>query len=144
MPPPSPWAYGQKVPPPHKTPDGEGDVDWGAARLPVMRLSSIVTVAPMLPLADAGTSMPPPAVKEGAGFDVLTPPVIVTPLIVTVGSLGASASPIVTTGPPPLMIVVSTPAPINFRFLSIVIPPANVPEPMWMTSPSCAASTAAW
>src|SRR6188474_2423871 len=99
MPPPSPWAAGQKVPPPHNTPEGDGVVDSGAARLPVMRLSSIVTVAPM-PSADAGTSIPPPVTKKGSGFDVLRPPVIVTPLIVTVGSTVASASPIVKTGAP--------------------------------------------
>ncbi len=136
MPPPLPRAYGQAAP--HGSP--EGTVDAGAARFPVTTLSLIVTVAPRPPSAAGGTSMPPP---NASGLELLTPPVIVTPLIVTVGSVPAPSSPIVNTGPPPLITVEPAPEPSSLTLASIVIPPANTPGPMWITSPSCAASTAA-
>ena len=43
-------------------------------------------------------------------LDVVTPPVMVTPEIFTVGSVVARYAPIVTTGPPPRMIVAADPA----------------------------------
>ena len=54
--------------------------------------------------------MPPPKSRFPAGsvgLLIATPPVIVTPVIVTVGSDAASATPMVRTGLPPLMIVAS-------------------------------------
>jgi hypothetical protein len=58
------------------------------------------------------------------GLDRVTPPVIVTPLIETVGSLDAPKLPTVITEPPPLMIVAPAPAPTNLTLLSIVKPPS--------------------
>ncbi len=74
----------------------------------------------------------------------MTPPVIVTPLIETVGSVEPLVTPIVITGPPPRMIVAAAPEPTSRTLLAIVIPPENVPSPIRILSPSCAASTAAW
>ena len=54
----------------------------------------------------------------------MTPPVTVTPSIVTVGSLAAPATPIVSTGPPPLMMVAAGPAPTSLTLTSMVTPPA--------------------
>src|SRR6266849_4676362 len=112
----------------------------GATRLPVMTLLVIVTVAPPPNSSAAhgpprsvlgGTSMPPPAAHTpsfpahgtDSGLERVTPPVIVTPPIETVGSLAAKIWPIVITGPPPLMIVRPGPAPTSLTLLSIVKPP---------------------
>ena len=67
---------------------------------------------------------------------------IVTPEIVTVGSLTAFASPTVSTGPPPLMMVDAAPAPCMWTLTRTVTPPAYVPGLMRMRSPSWAASNA--
>ena len=58
----------------------------------------------------------------------VSPPVIVTPAIVIVGSRGAPGVPSVSTGPPPLMIVEDAPVPISRRLLSMLTPPAKVPD----------------
>src|SRR5262245_10141926 len=137
MPPPRAHPTGQ---PPH---GGNGTLSLGATRLPVMALFVIVTVAPPprslhpppLKSVLGGTSMPPPAAQTpsfplhgtDSGLERVTPPVIVTPLIVTVGSLAAKIWPIVITGPPPLMIVEPGPAPVSVRLLSMVNPPSKVP-----------------
>jgi hypothetical protein len=60
----------------------------------------------------------------------------------TVGSLAAPKVPIVTTGPPPLMIVLPAPEPRIVTLTSTVIPPAYVPGATVMTSPLAAAATA--
>ena len=84
--------------------------------LPVMTLFEIDTVAPV-PLNggwsswEVGIHTPPPNVTFESGCELLTPPVIVTPSIVTLRPSGAVARKIVTTGPPPLMIVSSRPRP---------------------------------
>jgi hypothetical protein len=70
--------------------------------------------------------------------------VIVTPLIDTVGSVEALKAPIVSTGPPPSMIVPLAPAPLIVTLTSIVTPPAYVPGKIMIVSPSLAALTAAW
>jgi hypothetical protein len=87
-----------------------------------MTLSVIVTVAPM-PLPAEGRNRDPTLRRavacayEGAlhvdrrALPRERPPVIVTPEIVTVGSLAAPASPTARTGPPPLMIVDAAPRP---------------------------------
>src|SRR5262249_12707169 len=88
---------------------GQGSVESagpdGTARLPVTRLLRIVPVAPGPPSAAGGISMPPPRARNGTGSAVLSPPVTVTPLMLTVGSGEPSLTPIEITGPPPLMIV---------------------------------------
>src|SRR5262245_48009941 len=150
------------IPPPpanangHLSPPGQsaspGTVSVGATRFPLMTLFAIVTVAPPLKSAFGGISTPPPAAKTpscpvngvDSGLERVTPPVIVTPSIETVGSSEAPNSPIVSTGPPPLMIVWPAPAPTSLTLTSIVTPPANVPGSTAMVSPPCAASTAAW
>jgi hypothetical protein len=96
-----------------------------------MTLLAIVTVAPPLESPGGGTSIPPPDAKTpswpkkgvDSGLEWVTPPVIMTPVIETVGSPAAPTVPIVTTGLPPLMIVASEPAPTRRRLLSIVMPP---------------------
>ena len=114
---------------------------------PVTMLFEIVTVAPV-PLnggwssCEVGIPMPPPNVTSGSGCALLTPPVIVTPSIETFRASGAVARKIVTTGPPPLMTVLSAPAPWTWMLLSIVMPPENVPGAIAIVSPSCAAATA--
>jgi hypothetical protein len=97
-----------------------------------MTLLAIVTVAPPLKSALGGISTPPPAAKTpswpvngvDSGLDRVMPLVIVTPSIETVGSTTAPNSPIVTTGPPPLMIVRLAPAPTSLTLTSIVTPPS--------------------
>jgi hypothetical protein len=79
-----------------------------------------------------------------SGLEVVCPPVIFTLEIVTFGSRGANASPIVSTGPPPLMIVFLAPEPITLTLLSMVRPPAKVPGSTRITPPLWAASTASW
>ena len=64
--------------------------------------------------------------------------------IVTSGSCGAKAFPIVSTGPPPSMMVLLAPEPITSTLLLMVIPPAKVPGPIRITSPAWAALTAPW
>ena len=118
-------------------------------RLPVITLRLIVTVAPVEKPSAAGINTPPPAaMKPGptgdSGLESWSPPVIVTALIDTVGGSGANASPIVITGPPPTIRVAAADTPTRLTLLSIVIPPANVPAPMQIVSPSCAASTESW
>src|SRR5712691_9536750 len=122
----------------------------GATRLSVMTLFVIVTVAPPLNSALGGISMPPPAANTpswpvngiDSGLERVTPPVIVTPSIETVGSLEAPKVPIVRTGPPPLMIVWAEPAPASLTLLSIVKPPSYVPAAIAIVSPLCAAASA--
>src|SRR5438445_13112491 len=105
----------------------------GATRLPVMTLFVIVTVAPGEKFAAGGTEIPPPtAITPGptnasAKLECVTPPVMVTPLIETVGSPAALKVPIVITGPLPVIVVAPAPAPLRLRFLSIVKPPLQVP-----------------
>jgi hypothetical protein len=106
-----------------------------------MTLSPIVTVAPVVCPVPCGIQMPPPVAKPAASF---MPPVIVTRLIATCRSLAPSNAPMVMTGPPPLMIVAPEDMPTRSTLFKIVIPPANVPGPILIVSPSCAASTAAW
>ena len=126
-----------KVPP--------GTAASGEARLPVMTLSAIVTVAPRPKFSAISMKTPPPsAANVSSALLVTSPPVMVTPLMDTVGGSGARACPIVITGPPPSMIVACAPAPTSWTLASIVIPPANVPWPTLIVSPSWAASTAAW
>src|SRR5437868_3106541 len=75
---------------------------------------------------------------------VATPPVIVTPLSETV-NLSAStapATPIVSTGPPPRIVVRPAPEPTTVTLLSSVTPPAYVPGAIRIVSPSTAASKA--
>ena len=86
--------------------------------------------------------MPPPRPLNGVRLPIVTPPVTVTPSIVTVGSLTAPATPIVSTGPPPLMMVASGPAPTSLTLTSIVTPPAYVPGPIVTVSPLWAAARA--
>ena len=74
----------------------------------------------------------------------MKPSVIVTPLSDTVGSVGAPAVPIVSTGPPPLITVAAAATPRKVNDFAIVTPPANVPGPTVIVAPSGAASTAAW
>ena len=129
------------IPPPPANANGQGPlgqggpkgaVSLGATRLPVMTLFAIVTVAPPLKSALGGISTPPPAAKTpswpvngvDSGLDRVMPPVIVTPSIETVGSDEAPNSPIVSTGPPPLMIVRLAPAPTSLTLTSIVTPPS--------------------
>ena len=95
------------IPPPPANANGQGPlgqggpkgaVSLGATRLPVMTLFAIVTVAPPLKSALGGISTPPPAAKTpswpvngvDSGLDRVTPPVIVTPSIETVGSADGS------------------------------------------------------
>ena len=59
----------------------------------------------------------------------------------TVGAL--AVEPIVTTGPPPLILVAGAAMPTRFTFLVIVIPPAYVPGKTRIVAPSGAAFTAA-
>jgi hypothetical protein len=70
--------------------------------------------------------------------------VTATPEIVTVSSEVPRKSPIVTTGPPPLITVAFAPAPTRSTLLSIVMPPAKLPGPTLIVSPSSAASSASW
>src|SRR6266516_4357680 len=86
--------------------------------------------------------IPPPRPLDGVRLPIATPPVTVTPSIVTVGSLAASATPIVSTGPPPLMAVAPGPAPASLTLTSIVTPPAYVPGPIVIVSPLWAAARA--
>src|SRR5947209_4003079 len=120
----------------------------GATRLSVITLFEIETVAPPLKSAFGGISMPPPIAITPAvptnlvdsGLDRATPPVMVTPSTETVGSLDAPRVPMVSTEPPPLMIVTLGPAPTRLTLLSIVMPPAKVPCPIWITSASWSTS----
>ena len=138
------------IPPPLANEHGLPQIGCGGPAvtlLPLMTLSEIVTVAPMVLSAAAGINTPPPAAKNpepncDSGFESLKPPVIVTRLIETVRS--AVPSPIVITGPPPSMVVAPADLPTRLTLLSIVIPPANVPGASLIVSPSCAASIAAW
>ena len=116
-----------------------------ATVLPVMTLSEIVTVAPVWNGNDPAWGMrtPPPCVTAWSGTDVLTPPVIVTSLIETVGSVAANSTPIVSTGPPPLIVVRADPAPTICTLFVTATPPANVPASSRIVSPSEAAASAA-
>ena len=110
------------MPPPELNPHGSGpqntnggivarDITW----LPVITLSSIVTVAPV-PLnggtgsCEVGIQIPPPKVTSGSGFESFTPPVIVSPRIETESSVGADSLKIVNTGPPPETTLACAPA----------------------------------
>src|SRR5215472_10353561 len=88
-----------------------GTVADGSARLPVITLSEIVTFAPGTGAGPAagmscgGISTPPPAAhrpgtpktRSDTGLERATPPVIVTPLTDTAGSLEAPKAPMVST-----------------------------------------------
>jgi len=74
-------------------------------------------------------AIPPPSVAE--------PPVMPTPVILTV-----TPEATVTTGPPPLMMVLVGPAPASVRPFEIVMPPLYVPAAMEIVSPGLAAATA--
>ena len=95
-----------------------------------MTLSRIVTVAPGAP-SPGGTKTPPPNTcavppkrKPGrGGLDVVRPPVILTRAIDTLGGLADPGSPIVTTGPPPRIVVAPAPAPLRLTLFVIVMPP---------------------
>jgi hypothetical protein len=98
----------------------------------VIALLEMVTVAPPVESALGGISIPPPSAKTPSspvngldcGLDLVTPPAIVMPWIDTVGSLDAPKVPIVSTGPPPRIVVEADPAPTSFTLVSIVTPPA--------------------
>jgi hypothetical protein len=62
--------------------------------LPVMTLSVIVTLAPVVLPSAAGIQTPPPDTTDVSGCELLTPPVSVTPLSVTVGRVVPKNSPI--------------------------------------------------
>ena len=97
MPPPSASANGHwpSEKPAQGIPESTSAV--GSARLPVITLFEIVTVAPPEKSAFGGMSIPPPVAhtpgipKKGidSGLVCARPPVIVTPLIATVGSVVA-------------------------------------------------------
>jgi hypothetical protein len=127
------------IPPPVLKPHGKGPQkgpggpnDREVTVFAVMTLSSIVTVAPV-PLNGGpdscltGMRTPPPNVTSSSGEESLTPPVIVTPRMVTLRCSGSGSRKIVSTGPPPAMTVECEPAPTSAMLLSIVTPPANVP-----------------
>src|SRR5215210_727893 len=139
IPPPKPPANSHRRSPGQGGPRG-ADVA-GVWRLPVMTLFLIVTVAPVLPPAAAGISIPPPLLT--APMLVWTPPVIVTPAIETVGSVMAPRTPIVSTGCPPLRIVFADPAPMIFTLTRTVAPPGNVPAASRIVSPRFALLRAA-
>jgi hypothetical protein len=111
----------------------------------------MVTVAPT-PFADGGISIPPPSAMTPAApvlgiemeLERATPPEIVTPSMDTVGSVGALYLPMVRTLSPPLMMVERASVPTIPTLTSTVTPPLKVPRPIWIVSPSWAASTAAW
>src|SRR5512146_120530 len=129
IPPPTAHANGQAFPSGQGGPNGSVFV--GATRLPVIRLLAIVTSAPPLKSALGGISTPPPRAMtpssptngSDSGLDVAYPPVMVTPLINTVGSTAAPYWPIVTTEPPPLMTVEAAPLPSRRTLLVMVSPP---------------------
>src|SRR6266540_164348 len=124
---------------------GDGSAVEGATMFWLITLSLMETVAPVVSPSAGGIHTPPPSVNMYAGgLVVVRPPVTVTRLIETVGLVGANSVPIVITGPPPLMTVACASAPMSSTLLSMVIPPANVPGPIVIVSPSSAASTAAW
>src|SRR5439155_9245969 len=137
---PPPEANEQSLGP--QNPEGRSCCD--ATVFSLTTLSLIVTVAPVVKPAACGIRTPPPCVTAWSGTEELTPPVIVTPLIAIVGSVGANSFPSVSTGAPPLMVVAPAPAPRTSTLTSIVTPPANVPGPIVTVSPSWAALTAAW
>ena len=91
---------------------------------------------------------PPPnakcAMRVSNSVEVVTPPLIVTPLIATVGGSGANGAPMVSTGPPPWMLVRCAPAPRSSTLTSIFTPPRYTPGAIRIVSPSWAASTACW
>src|ERR1700712_3525495 len=88
------------IPPPPASAKGHGPVGqaWspgfaaaGATALPVMTLSLMVRFAPRPEFAAGGTEMPPPKARLRWRCAVrVTPPVIVTPRMVTVGSSAAT------------------------------------------------------
>src|SRR3981081_1672457 len=65
----------------------------GATTFPVTTLSPMTTAAPGPEFAPVGTSSPPPTATYANGLEVFTPPVIVTPSILTVGSRAALSRP---------------------------------------------------
>ena len=126
-------------------PDGRSCSE--ATLLPVMTLSLIATVAPRPPRVEKDPttiSTPPPCVTAWSGLELLKPPVTVTPVIETVGSVVDCSWPMRSTGPPPVMVVAPAPDPRMSTLTSIVTPPANVPGAIVIVSPSLAAFTAAW
>src|SRR6188472_1230720 len=134
----------------HGGPNGSAVV--GTARLPLMMLSLTVTVAPRLNPAAGLTLSPPPAANTpltptkacDSPLEVVTPPLIVTPVITTVGWFAARKSPTLTTGPPPRIVVASAPAPTSLTLLVIASGPRYVPAPTLTTSPFRALESADW
>src|SRR6266567_5052781 len=119
----------------------------GSAAFAVMTLLVMVTVAPPLKWALGGISTPPPNAESwqwptDSGVERVTPPVMVTASIETIGSVVAPKDPIVITGPPPLMAVETAPAPTIFTLTPIVKPPRYVPAATWIVSPLWAAAIA--
>jgi hypothetical protein len=107
----------------------------GVTRLSAITLSEIVTVAPVaLPALRGRIRIPPPAAIARSGVDLFRPSRMVRRLIDTVGF--ANPSPIVITGPPPLMMVVAAEVPTSCTLLSIAMPPWNVPGSTRIVSPS--------
>src|SRR5262245_33647316 len=135
------------IPPPQATAHGAGPQNLPAGKrpegvtlFPVTKLSEIVTVARGSPGPGNGIDTPPPAATPCSST---SPPVIVMRLIETVG-WGPMNAPIVMSGPPPWMVVAPAALPTRSMLFRIVIPPANVPGPTAIVSPSWAALTAAW
>ena len=113
---------------PQKGPGGTATRD--VTVFPVITLSAIETVAPVAlnggsGICATGIQTPPPNVTSGSGLESLMPPVMVTPLIDTVSPAGSTSRKIVSTGPPPLIVVAFAPAtPTRCTLTSIVMPPA--------------------
>src|SRR5205823_4946501 len=112
----------QSPPGPHGSPESTSLV--GAATLPVIALPVIVRFVGVAPSAAGGTDTPPPSASNVVSkAEWVTPPVIVTSRMVTVGSLEPPSVPTVITGPPPLIVVRPAPAPSIARLLVIAKPP---------------------
>ena len=75
---------------------------------------------------------------------MFTPPVIVSREIETLSVGPVKRWPIVITGPPPRTTVAPAPDPMRAMLFVMVMPPAKVPGPTLIVSPSALASTAAW
>src|SRR5215213_11148070 len=119
------------TPPPAAKANPEESAREGAARLPVMTLFLMVTLAPFARSAFGGISIPPPSAKipswpakaVDSGLERATPPVIVTPSMETVGSVVAPKDPIVAPVTPPRMMLAPAPAPTSLTLISMVNPP---------------------
>jgi hypothetical protein len=94
--------------------------------------------------ADARIKMPPPATTDVEGCESLKPPVIVRRLRPTVKvPFSPPTRPIVKHGSTACDPLDAADVPTSCTLLSIAMPPANVPGPSEITSPSPAASRAA-